>query len=313
MRDYSPGNPLIFSHIPKTAGTSLTAALVQALQPGVFVQGMDQSLAGGYDDFDAFAPKARESMFLAPEELPADATLVAGHIGPATTRARYPEADHVTFLREPRSRILSQWMHSRALSEFDIRHWGPGAEAFRVGWLPLRDYLRHPLVATNTDNTITRFLVWPLPGIPNDDFIDPADDDRIIEAALGVLGSFAHVGVVEADTFMEDFERWLGRSLPRVRLNERAHVAKRKQPDFAAELDAETLALLDERTRLDRRLWLHVAERTFPDDRDLSAVLEDAFQSTIRRYRKLFEIRAPFRPVRRGAELAYEVAHRLRR
>src|SRR5689334_8175479 len=115
MRSYAPGRPLVFSHIPKTAGTSLTAALYAALKPEVFVHGMDTSLSGGFEEFDELHQAARELMYLSPEELPADASLVAGHIGPHTTMSRYPGADHITFLRNPSSRLLSQWMHLRAL------------------------------------------------------------------------------------------------------------------------------------------------------------------------------------------------------
>lgn len=310
MREYGPGNPLVFSHIPKTAGTSLTAALYAALQPEVFVQGMDQSLAGGYDDFDAFTASAREMMYLSPEELPADATLVAGHIGPATTMARYPGADHITFLRDPSARILSQWMHSRSLTEFDIRHWGPGAEAFRVGWLPLKEYLQHPLVATNTDNTITRFLAWPHPLLPANGFIDEGDDAEITAAGLARIDAMAHVDVVENPGFVDALGTWLGRELSDTRLNERAYVPKRMRPDFAAELDDETREILARRTRIDVRLWKHVAARALPDQ-DLDAVLETSLVRAISRYEESFANTAPTgRPVRRLAAFAYNALKR---
>src|SRR5689334_19036922 len=253
MRTYGPGNPLVFSHIPKTAGTSLTAALYAALEPEVFVQGMDTSLAGGFDDFDDFSQVARDMMYLTPEELPADATLVAGHIGPFTTMTRYPGADHITFLRNPRSRILSQWMHSRAVTEFDIRHFGSGAENFRVGWKPLVEYLQQPLVATNTDNTIARFLAWPHPLMPADGYIDPAHDDEITAAALARLDAMAHVDLVENPAFVSGVAAWLGTELSDTRLNERSFIPRRMRPDFAKELAAAEDVLV-QRTRIDDRL-----------------------------------------------------------
>jgi hypothetical protein len=310
MREYGPGRPLVFSHIPKTAGTSLTAALRDALQPGVFVQGMDQCLAGDYDDFDQFSTVARDMMYLSPEELPADATLVAGHIGPATTMARYPGADHITVLRNPRSRLLSQWMHSRSLTEFDIRHWGPGAEAFRVGWLPLADYLEHRLVATNTDNTITRFLAWPHPLLPGSDYIDPAHDDEIAEAAIARLDAMAHVDVVENPRFVAELGSWLGAPLSESRLNERAYVPRRMRPDFAAELDDRTQELMARRTRIDERLWRYVAAKVLPDE-DLDAVLSASFDKAINRYVESFKNTAPTgRPVRRAVAFAYNTLKR---
>ncbi|MFL6155317.1 MAG: hypothetical protein ACJ72D_04470 [Marmoricola sp.] len=310
MREYGPGNPLVFSHIPKTAGTSLTAALHQALDPGVFVQGMDRSLAGGYDDFDSFSTTARDMMYLSPEELPADATLVAGHIGPHTTMTRYPGADHITFLRNPRSRLLSQWMHSRSLTEFDIRHWGPGADAFRVGWLPLREYLSHPLVATNTDNTITRFLAWPHPKLLGNDFIDPADDASILAAAQERIAAMAHVDLVENSDFVSRLGSWLGTELTTTRLNERVFVPRRMRPDFAAELDAPTRSLLAERTRLDEVLWRSVAARVLPVA-DLDALLEETFDRSIERYVESFKNTAPTgRPLRRVVAFGYNALKR---
>ena len=309
MRTYGPGNPLVFSHIPKTAGTSLTAALHQALKPGVFVQGMDTSLAGGFDDFDDFSQVARDMMYLTPEELPADATLVAGHIGPHTTMTRYPGADHITFLRNPRSRIISQWMHGRALTEFDIRHFGSGAENFRVSWLPLAEYLHHPLLATNTDNTIARFLAWPHPLMPTNGFIDPAHDEEVFGAALARLDSMAHVDVVENPAFVAGVSAWLGTELSDTRLNERSFIPKRMRPDFAAELAAAD-AILAERTRIDDRLWHHVAERVLPG-KDLEAVLMQSFERSLNRYIESFKNTPPTgRPIRRVAAFGYNTLKR---
>lgn len=309
MREYGPGNPLVFSHIPKTAGTSLTAALVEALKPAVFAQGMDQSLAGGYDRFDEFDATAREMMYLSPEELPADATLVAGHIGPATTLARFPDADHITFLRNPEVRVISQWMHGRALTEFDIRHWGPGAEAFRVGWRPLHEYLEHKLIATNTDNTIARFLAWPHPAMPGNDYIAESDDDTVFEAARARLDAMAHVDLVENTGFVADFATWLGRPLSDTRLNERAYIPKKMRPDFKAELDGPTRELMAHRTRIDRRLWQHVADRVLPGQ-DHQALLDASLAKAVDRYVESFGNPAPSRPVRNAVAFVYNLAKR---
>ncbi len=310
MHARRPDQPLVFSHIPKTAGTSLTAALHQALRPEVFFQGMDQCLVGGYDDFAAFDQTAREMMILSPEEIPADAALIAGHIGPATTMARFPDADHITFLRNPAARILSQWMHCRSLTEFDIRHWGPGAEAFRVAWLPLKEYLTHPLVATNTDNTIARFLAWPNPLLPSNDFLLPTSDAAVADAAIARIEAMAHVDLVENPRFITDLGSWLGTETPQTRLNERAYVPKRMRPDFATELDSETRELLAERTRIDVQIWKHVAARVLPDA-DHEAVLAETFNRAIARYQESFTNTAPTgRPIRRVVAFAYNTLKR---
>ena len=310
MREYGPGHPLVFSHIPKTAGTSLRAALQQTLQPAVFVQGVDTTLLGGYDDLDSISPVMRAAFYVEPSDLPADATLVAGHIGPGTTMARYPGADHITFLRAPQLRAISQWLHGRSLSEFDLRHWGPAAEAFRVARLPLRGYLQHSMIAPNIDNTIARFLAAPHPLLKRTGFIDEADDAEVLGAALERLGGFAHADVVENPAFIAGLGAWLGRELPETRLNERTTVPVRMRPDLAVELGDGTRALLDHRTRLDRAVWEHVVRRVLPDA-DPTALLEGAMRQAIERYAAM--LTAPREPLtaRRAVERIYAVGVRL--
>jgi hypothetical protein len=311
MREYGPGNPLVFSHIPKTAGTSLGALLHRTLQPTVFVGGLDRSLFGGYSDLSTIKGPARDTIVRGPEDLPADATLIAAHIAPGTTMPRYPGADHVTFLRTPEVRLLSQWIHSRSLSEFDLRHWGPAADAFRVSRLPLQQYLQHRPTAPLTDNTITRFLTWPNDLLPDADFIDEAHDEKLVAAATDRLDAFAHVGLVENRSFIDDFGAWLGRDLPDTRLNERTTMPARRRPDLHRELAAGTLELLRHRSRIDRQVWEHVARRVLPDA-DPAATMAQALQTSIERYATLLS--GPptrSRPVRRAAELAYDAAYRI--
>jgi len=311
MRTYGPGNPLVFSHIPKTAGTSLRVALEQALQPSVFVQGVDTALLAGYDDLDAISPAERAALYLTPDELPADATLVAGHIGPATTMARYPGADHITILRAPQVRILSQWMHGRALTEFNLRHWGPNAEAFRIAWRPLREYLDHAMLAPNIDNTITRFVAWPHPALTRTEFIVESDDDALLGAALERLDTFGYVNLVENPAFQEQLGAWLGRELPETRANERTAVPKRKRPDMSVELDEPTRELLAYRTRIDTRLWTAIAARVLPDA-DPAQVLDAALQKTVDRYQSMLAQPAEPITLRTAVGRAYEVAIKLR-
>jgi hypothetical protein len=311
VRQYGPGNPLVFSHIPKTAGTSLRVALEQALQPSVFVQGVDTALLAGYDDLDAISPAERAALYLSPEELPADATLVAGHIGPATTMSRYPGADHITVLRAPQVRILSQWMHGRALTEFNLRHWGPNAEAFRVAWRPLGEYLEHAMLAPNIDNTISRFLAWPHPALGRTEFIAESDDDAVLAAATERLDTFGYVNLVENPAFQDELGAWLGMDLPSTHANERTAVPKRKRPDMTVELDDRTRELLAYRTRIDTRLWLSIAARVLPDIGH-APVLDAALQKTVDRYQAMLAQPAEPLTLRTAVGRVYEVAVKLR-
>jgi hypothetical protein len=288
MRTYGPGCPLVLSHIPKTAGTSLGAVIQEALRPSVFVQGTDISLLGGYDNLDSISRAARRAMFLTPEELPSDASLVVGHIAPWTTMNRYPGADHMTVLRVPQVRIISHWLHSRSVSELALRHWGAAAGAFRASHLPLRDYLQHRRVAPIIDNTITRFLAWPHPALSGTEFIDEARDDELLAAALDRLTAFSHVNVVENDDLMSDVSDWLERALPEARMNVRTSVPVRRRPDLAAELDEDTRILLDSRSRLDVQVWESVARRAVPNA-DPDVLREAALRNAIDRYTTLLQ------------------------
>jgi hypothetical protein len=272
----------------------------------VFVFGLDASLFGGYDEVAAIRPAMRSMIFLDPAELPADAGLVAGHIAPATTMARYPRADHVTVLRVPQVRHVSQWLHSRSVSEISLRHWGPSADAFRVGRLPLADYLWHRKIAPSIDNTITRFLTWPHPSVPKLDFIDERDDDALFAAAVDRLDQFGHVNVTENPNFMAELGGWLGCDLPRTRLNERASVPPRMRPNLRAELTDSTRQLLDHRCRIDARIWKHVAGRVLPR-RDVDAALQAGFDGAVDRYEEMLRRPDTRSGVRRTVERAYEL------
>jgi hypothetical protein len=313
LRSYGPGNPLVFSHIPKTAGTSLGAALDQALKPKMAVHGgIDTALFGGYDDLEGISPIFRAGIYLAPEDLPADADLVTAHVSPGTTTARYPGADHITVLRTPQVRFLSQWLHSRSLSEFTLRRWGPSGDAFRAGRLPVRGYLDHAKVAPSVDNTITRFLTWPHPALSRTEFIAEADDDALVDAAIARLDSFAHVNLVENPGFMADISAWLGTELSNAQLNERTSVLPSQRTDLRTELDPETRELLDHRCRLDVRVWTHVAQRVLPDS-DPAAVLEKALEKSVKRYNEILQAPYDVSLLRKVVYGAYELKAKVSR
>ena len=313
MRSYGPGNPLVFSHIPKSAGTSLGAALEQVLQPKVTVPGgIDTALFGGYDDLDHISPVFRAGIYLTPDDMPADAELVTAHVSPGTTTVRYPGADHISVLRVPQVRFLSQWLHSRSLSDFTLRRWGPTGDAFRAGRLPIREYLAHPKVAPSVDNTITRFLAWPHPALHRMEFIPESDDDALYERALERLDSFAHVNLVENPRFLADISVWLGADLPQVQLNERTSVLPKYRTDLAGELDPQTRELLDHRHRIDVRLWKHVAAQVLPDT-DPDVVLAKAFDKAVKRYNEVLHAPYDASLLRRTVYAAWDIKTTLAR
>jgi hypothetical protein len=288
----------------------LQLALMQVLQPTRFVTGLDLALVGGYDDIDSVRPSARTSFYFTPEDMPLDATMVSGHISPGTTMARYPRGEHITLLRSPQVRMLSQWLHGRSLSEFDLRHWGPAAKAFRIARLPLRQYLEHRMIAPNIDNTMTRFLAYPHQSLKRTEFIDESLDDELFAAGVQRLDAFSHVDVTENPQFAARLGEWLGAELPESRANERTSVPVRMRPDFDVELEPATRELLDHRCRIDVRLWQHVAAKVLPDA-DPAEVLDGALQKSVHRYTAMLSQPAGPLTKRQVVERVYDVVTKL--
>ena len=309
MRDYSPGKPLVFTHIPKCAGTSLTAALIKALSPTRPVIGADLTTLGGFE-LDGLDPAFLATVISSPEDLPADTDFVAGHYSAGSTMTRFPHADHITMLRNPRNRVLSQCVHSRSLSEFDLRRWGGSfGDAARLGRLPFVEHLQQEIIAPNIDNTITRFLTWPHPLVQRSTFIEERHDDELLAAAMARLERFAHIDVVENPSFMAELGAWLGRELPATRANERSSIPRRRRFDLDAELTPSAVGLLDHRTRIDQRIWARVVRDSLDDDP--MALIESTWKSAIDRYATAMDNRGEFRPVRQSVVALYELKARI--
>jgi hypothetical protein len=258
-KSYDPARPLCFMHIPKASGTSFTACLCAAIAPGRTVSGFDPVLFGDFSDFDAFSAEERQRIFLTPADVPAAADFVAGHFAYATLRAAYPGAQLVTVLREPFARVLSLWMFWRRTPDSALAGVAGWGDYVRQARRPLKAFLGERRVAAQTDNMTLRMLLWPHPHIPQADFIDPAHDARLLRAARQRLENFDFAAIMEAPDFLAELQAYLGRKVCYGRLNETGAMPAALQTPFAAELDAETVHLLDARSRLDLALWEEVA------------------------------------------------------
>ena len=311
MWEYRPKRPLVFTHIPKTAGTSLREAVKASVRPEVVFIGFGAVMLGPSPDVESLPRSVRRQVAYTPDELPLDAQFISGHIAPSTTRSRFPDADHFTVLREPRVRLVSNWLFARAHSDFNIRRWGSIAKLIRAARSSLPDYANNPLVAIHADNGMTRLLLWPHELIPEDGFIDPAHDDALFEQAVAVLDPFSYVGVVENPGLVDEISHWLGRSLTLPRLNEVNELRQPDRPDLAAEVSGEAGELLRWRSRIDTRLWKHVAARTFPTA-DLDELAEGALESAIERYIALVAQPTRLSYPRRVVEGSYNLVARLK-
>jgi hypothetical protein len=258
---FDSSRPLAFMHVPKTAGTSLAAALIDTLRPRAPIGGFDRVLFGDYEDFPSLHEEIRRVVYLSPDAMPAEADLVAGHIAYSSLRQRYPDAQLITVLREPFSRVLSHWLYWRGLSDETLAPWGSWADRVRQSHLSLAEFLSSRLLACHLDNLVVRMLLWPHRLIPIDDFIDPEHDRRLLAEAHGRLGGFSFVDVVENPELPGQLQRWLARPLASDRRNETGRVPEPLSRPLVAELTLEALDLLALRSRLDLELWRAVARR----------------------------------------------------
>ena len=108
LRD--PGRATVFMHIPKACGTAVRLGLLEALAPRRELLVHDRVMFGSFNGFESFEAETRRSICLNPAGLDRNADFVTGHISFSTLAARYPDAQFLTVLREPFSRIISHWL-----------------------------------------------------------------------------------------------------------------------------------------------------------------------------------------------------------
>lgn len=266
-----PDVPLALMHVPKTAGTSLIENLISACAPAHPVRGFDRVLFGAFDDFASIGEETARAIFPRIEDLPPDGDLITGHFAFSTLTARYPDAQLLTILREPVARLLSHWTFWRATNVAMAGEWGAWAHCLRSAEGSLHDFVQDPRVACQTDNIVTRMLLWPHPLIPDGDFIAPSNDRQVLREALRRLACFSFVGVIENAHLAEALSAWLARPLELPVVNATDRVDPALAANLDEELSNETYAAILSRSRLDRTLWRHAASASLPDT-DLDAL-----------------------------------------
>ena len=294
-QSYDRERPVLFMHIPKTSGMALSQGLAEALQSSNTVAGFDRSLFGHFEAYDDIAPAQRRTVFLSPPGMPNDADFVCAHVAFSTLKARYPDPQCVTFLREPISRLLSHWIYWRTQSDEVLRPWGKWGERVRLARKPLIDFLSLKDIACQTDNIAIRMLLWPHRLIPDNGFIDPKNDQILLAGAIDRLHQFAYIDVIENPDFAADLGAWLGQPFTYATVNETKLVPAKLRLDLHRELTAEAFDLLDQRSRLDQKLWKMSVERRL-DDQDMERLRTGTLMRTVARH--VWLMTAPENPPR---------------
>ena len=282
----NPQRPLAMMHIPKAAGTSLMHDISTSVKSTLDVRGFDRTLFGAFKDYSSFGEDVKKMIYQEASDMPADAGLIMGHISHHTLRTRYPEAQQITFLREPLVRLLSHWIFWRCHQDEHLTAWGEWANLVKLSRLSLKEFLSDTRVACQTDNMTVRLLLWPGSGIPPDRFIQERSDQQLLAQAFERLNSFSYSDVIENPAFSERLKRWLQIDMSSSRLNETTAVPEHLRLKLERELDRETLELLQQRSRLDLQLWTALAKRRLPG-RDIEALRLQAVIGGVARHSTL--------------------------
>jgi hypothetical protein len=305
---YEPGRPLVFNHVPKAAGTALREALVAAVRPERVALGFDGSVFGSFDGAAGASRRLQRLVYNDPTDIPIDAEFVTGHIAPSTTRARFPDAPHLTVLREPRARLVSFWLYTRSRPTNRRRMWGALGDTFLLAKGPLDEFLAADVMAPGSDNFITRFLLWPHPLIPADGFIDPKHDETLLAEAMDSLNQFGHVGVVEDRALASGVGDFLGTELTMPVRNEGVALTESDRELVGDEV-ARASTVLERCTRLDAALWSAVVAQRMPDQ-DPQAFADKTLHASVERYAHA-PLLKPMTAVDAGRVLARRVRRRV--
>lgn len=278
--------PTCFMHIQKCAGQSLYAALDAALPPGSLApRRMEPANFCSFDDFDLLGDDARARVAVGDDELLElrGYRAVFGHFTLPTLARLAPLSGIGTVLREPRARLLSYYVYLRC------------KVALRTMWAPydvhvpaeqsLAGFLAEPRVARTTDNRVCRMVMHGDPRVRDGEFIHAADLEPLAEAAVERLERLGFVGLLEdRDAAWRGMGRLFGVALAPARENvtgeEEVWPGALPVPPFGG---AETLDLLERRTRADAMVYRRMAARSHGDDgaRSLAAA---AFAGARARY-----------------------------
>ena len=213
------------------------------------------------------------------------ADFIGGHFALSTLRRNYPVGNYCSVVREPVCRLISHWLYWRQFSDDALAPWGPDwARLVNLARRPLLEFLQAPEIACQTDNLVTRMLLWPDQRIPAGGFIPTGADSWLLIDALKALRRLHFVDHLENPQFAANVGRWIGRPFVMQRANETRRAHDGFPVDLDHELTPEALALLEHRSRLDLVLWREVVASRQPSESP-DALRRRAIASVLERHR----------------------------
>jgi hypothetical protein len=276
-----------FLHVPKSAGTSVRDMLEAALPSGSLAyRRTEPSTFCSFDDFGRLTPEAREEIAVTDAEIRALAEYpaICGHFSLQTLERLAPRANIATVLREPRSRLISQYLYLRFKTGLRTRWAAYGIHTAAEG--TLWELLGDPRVATATDNKACRMLLHGDARIQDGRFIDAGELEPVAEAAWERLKDLGFVGILERPG-----EAWSGVG---------EHFGVELRPEYRNVTGGEeiqpgmlpvpllggtaTLDLLERRSAADAILYRRVASRFVDGDEQARSLADSAFAEQLVRY-----------------------------
>ena len=266
-------------HIPKSAGSSVSASLVEAMgdrswSPYVFDPALFGPLRG-----ESVPPTEVARVLPNPVRL-RDYDAASGHYALSTMLAGFDPADIVMLLREPRTRLLSHYEYWRGLP-VNLRDTNSTWSIIEYAReLDFDEWLVDRRSAYQTDNVVLRTLLDGHPAIPEDDFIAPEQLAELTPFAVRAARSLGWVDVVERGSDM-----WAGLAARIDRPLERSsvNVTERRSDlptDVAALFNDRAVEAMYRRTVADVAIWTATAVRRHVESPGL--VAERAWTSRLR-------------------------------
>jgi hypothetical protein len=272
-------SPRCFLHVPKSAGSSVYAALEAALPPGsIAPRRFDKSIFADFRDFGLLRQEVRDLVALDRDEVHALSSYraVCGHFSLATLLQITAASSISTVLREPRARLLSLYMYWRVPGIGDP--WGP-YRANDHAQRPLWEFLSEPRLAPVLDNQVCRMLLDGDPRLPELGFAAQSDIESIAACAIEQLEMLGFVGVVElGDSAWRGLAQMFDVKLEPTELN----VTEELEAPVATKageklLTTETLDLIEQRSAADLLVYDHALTRAGLDAGERRRLTQDAF------------------------------------